>query len=496
MPRSVVVVLWGVVAGVLGPVAIADEQAAVRPAHLAGSWYPGEPEVLAAELGRLLAADKPATLTEKPVALIAPHAGYRFSAPTAAAAYRCLRGHNYRRVIVLAFSHRAANTYAGVDVPDRLTAYQTPLGNVPIDRAACDALLSGPAFGAHPGIDQGEHSLELQLPFLQQVLGEFQLVPLLVGKMSDADCVEAAKAILPWIDDTTLLVASSDFTHYGPRFGYVPFKDDVARDLRALGEKAAAPILRCDYDGFAAHLAATQDTICGRGPIRLLLRVLSMRGGADGVRVGFDTSGNQTGDWANSVTYQALVLTRPAGTLGKAERGLLLGLARETVGAFLSERSTPNPDPSALLDKIQADGACFVTLQNHGRLRGCIGNMTARGPLYAAVIQNAVSACQDRRFISNPVTAAELDELDIEISYLTPMVRVASPDEIVVGRHGLLIALDGRRGVLLPQVAYERGWSREEFLAQTCRKAGLPLGAWKRPDAEIYSFAAEVFGEQ
>ena len=121
--------------------------------------------------------------------------------------------------------------------------------------------------------------------------------------------------------------------------------------------------------------------------------------------------------------------------------------------------------------------------------------MVANGPLCEAVVRNAISACQDRRFVNNPVTADELDELHIEISYLTPMKRVNGASEIIVGQHGLLISLGRYRGVLLPQVAYERGWTRNEFLAQTCRKAGLPLDAWRRPEAEIYSFEAEVFGE-
>ncbi len=143
----------------------------------------------------------------------------------------------------------------------------------------------------------------------------------------------------------------------------------------------------------------------------------------------------------------------------------------------------------------RGDGACFVTLENHGQLRGCIGNMIADGPLHQAVIRNAISACQDFRFVDNPVTVKELDQLHIEISYLTPMKRVKSPDEIVIGRHGLLITLGANRGVLLPQVAYERGWTRAEFLAETCHKAGLPADAWKRPEAVIESFQAEVFGE-
>jgi len=480
----------------LSQVAAMGNDTKVRPAHCAGSWYPGNPTTLAKQVDDLLARASPPSISGKPIAIISPHAGYRYSAPVAAAGYRCLQGHTYKRVIVLAFSHRNAARYHGVDVPSDLTAYKTPLGEVPIDRKACDRLLKDALFTSNPGIDQGEHSLELQLPFLQRVVKDFQLIPLLVGRMSTEDYVQAAKSISPLLDHDTLLVASTDFTHFGPQFGYTPFSDELPKKLRELGDQAAAPLLKCDYDGFVDHLAQTGDTICGRGLVTLLLRILSMRAGATGVRAAFDTSGRMTNDWNNSVTYQSIVFTPPQGTMDMPQRNRLLTLARETVTAYMNGKKLPEIDSGTLSPMLRADGACFVTLQNHGRLRGCIGNMRADKPLYEAVIGNAVSACRDHRFVDNPVTAAELDQLDVEISYLTPMKRIQSTDEIIVGRHGLLITLGPRQGVLLPQVAYERGWTREEFLAQTCRKAGLPLDAWKRPEAEIYSFEAEVFGEQ
>jgi AmmeMemoRadiSam system protein B/AmmeMemoRadiSam system protein A len=475
--------------------ATADENEAVRPARFAGSWYPGKPETLARQLDEWFEGAKPPELSAKPVAVIAPHAGYRYCADVAAAAYAGLRGHTYQRVVVLAFSHRRAGTYRGVDVPRELTAYATPLGAVPIDRAACDRLLENPLFSSNLEIGRDEHSLELQLPFLQRALKDFKLVPLLLGQMSDSECAQAARALLPLIDADTLLVASSDFTHFGRRFGYQPPTDNVPAKIGELAAQAAIPIGACDYDGFVAHLAATQDTICGRGPIRLLLRTLSMQGGARGVRAAWDTSGGMTGDWSSSVTYQSFVFTRRPGTLSKPERAELLRIARQTVTAFLNRGEPPRVDAGKLPAALRAEGGCFVTLENHGQLRGCIGNMTASGPLYEAVVRNAVSACQDRRFVANPVTADELDDLHIEISYLTPMRRVEGKDEIIVGRHGLLVSLMTQRGVLLPQVAYERGWTREEFLAQTCRKAGLPPDAWKRALAQVYSFEAEVFGE-
>jgi AmmeMemoRadiSam system protein B/AmmeMemoRadiSam system protein A len=472
-----------------------DRAASVRPPACAGSWYPGDKAALTREVDTLMEKAPATGVAGKPIAVIAPHAGYRYSAPTAAAGYRCLRGQSYKRVIVMAFSHRFARSYRGIDVPRELTAYETPLGQTPIDREACDALLKQTGFLSQPNAGRDEHSLELQLPFLQRALKDFRLVPLLIGEMSDRDYAQAAAAILPLIDGDTLLVVSTDCTHFGPNYGYEPFKDDPAKRLRELADNAAAPIQNGDYDGFVEHLNKTGDTICGRGPICLLLRILSMQGGAEGVRAAIDMSGSMTNDHANSVTYQSFVFTRRAGRLNEQERTELLRLARQTVKDFLDGKKPIEPPAGKLLEGLRRDGACFVTLENKGDLRGCIGNMASEGPLYQAVIHNATLACQDSRFLGNPVTAKEVGQLHIEISHLTPMERVKEVKEIVIGRHGLLISLGMNRGVLLPQVAYERGWTREEFLAQTCRKAGLPSDAWKQPNAQIDRFEAEVFGE-
>lgn len=470
----------------------------VRPAYCAGSWYPGDRAALEKMADELLAKARPPALADRPIALISPHAGYRYSAAVAATGYRCLQDLPYQRVIVLAFSHRLASTYRGVDVPRELAGYETPLGNIPIDRSVCDALLRKHGFVSSPDTDRGEHSLELQLPLLQRAMKgrDFKLVPLYVGKVDEDDLNRAAEALLPWLDEQTILVASSDFTHFGENFDYVPFRNNVAPNLGELAEQAAAPLYQADYDGFLEHLQKTGDTICGRGPISLLLRILAMRGGAIGVRTGFDTSGAQTGDFENSVTYQSFVFTRRPGQLSSAARRELLKLARQTVGAYLRRQGPPDANAAPLPPEARQKGACFVTLHNYGQLRGCIGNMIADGPLGEAVIRNAINACEDIRFTNEPVTEKELDQLDIEISFLTPMRKIGSVNEIIIGRHGLMISGQGRRGVLLPQVAYERGWTRLQFLGEVCRKAGLPLDAWKKPGVELESFEAEVFGER
>jgi len=469
----------------------------VRQACCAGSWYPGEPSALAEMVDGLLAQAPVPDVRDKPLAIIAPHAGYAYSAPVAAAAYRHLQGHKYKRVILLAFSHRLSGTYNGVDVPGEYTAYATPLGEVPVDRESCDLLLRSTAFASHPGCDRDEHSLELQLPFLQSVAGEFKIVPLHVGRMSTQDYARAAAAMLPLLDADTLLVASTDFTHYGAAFGYEPFRDDIPDNIRKLADNAAQVIENVDFDGFASHIDKTGDTICGRGPISLLMRIFSMKMGVRGLRTAHDTSGRMSGDWSSRcVTYQSFVFVPRESVLDEREQTELLKLARQTAVAFLNKADLPNVEIEKLPAGISQDGACFVTLERHGELRGCIGNMEATGPLYQSVMHNAISACQDRRFIHNPVTAPEIADIDIEISYLTPMQQISDVMKIVVGRDGLLISLGGRRGVLLPQVAAERGWTREEFLQATCRKASLPLDSWKRPEAMISVFTAEVFGER
>ena len=494
LPAVMVMLL---ISGILGRALAGGESGEIRPAYFAGSWYPGDAKSLEGTVDELLAEVAAPEDGRKPMAVIAPHAGYRFSAPVSATAYRYLKGQSYRRVIALGFSHRLAHSYRGVDVPESLAAYQTPLGRIPIDTEACAQLGRHRLFQSQGGVDRQEHSIELQLPFLQRTIGTFKLVPLYLGQMSTEDYVLAAEALLPLVDDDTLIVVSSDFTHYGPNYGYEPFKEEVEEGLTSYAEASARPIEKADFDGFLAHLDKTHDTVCGRGPILLLLRVLSMRGGADGICTGRDMSGRMLNDFTNSVTYQSFVFVKRTHTLNKEERTLLLDLARRTAIAHLTRKPLPAVSAEKLPEGVKRAGACFVTYKNAGALRGCIGNMVASGPLYESVMHNAVNACEDHRFVSDPITASELQKrIDIEISYLTPMEPVSKIEEVIIGRHGLLITLRGYRGVLLPQVASERGWTREQFLMQVCRKAGLPADAWRDPAAELYKFEAEVFGEK
>jgi len=437
-------------------------------------------------------------MAKPPIALIVPHAGYKYSGTVAGKAYATLKGRTYRRVLLFGPSHRARVRGASVL---RVDAYETPLGRIPVDIEARDALLKCPVVSEQPAAHKNEHSVENELPLLQGVLKDFRMVEVLVGDMTSDERATLADAVRALVGEGTLLVVSSDFTHYGPNYGFVPFKDRVPENLRALNDMAVQELLQVDVPGWDAHVARTRDTVCGAKAIGLVLKVLEPWDDVQAVRAAFDTSGRMTGDYTNSVTYASLVFWRTGkeAYLKRAERRTLLHLARDVLKGFIETHKTALDETRYdLAGTLKKPGAAFVTLKNHGRLRGCIGTFVAQAPLYQTIAQMACAAAQDFRFRGDPVTSAELADMDIEISVLTPLEKVRDPlKEIEIGRHGIYIEGRGRSGCFLPQVATETGWSKEEFLSHCAvEKAGLAPDAWKKPGVTVYRFEACVFGEK
>ncbi len=472
-----------------------------REAVFAGSWYEGTEAGLRKQVDRFL--DKAKTVVpDGPVrALISPHAGYTYSGSTAAVGYKTLRGAQVKRVIVLAPSHRYP--LMGASIAD-VTHYSTPLGLIPLDREACDKILENELFSSVPAAHRAEHSLEIQLPFLQRVLEKgFTMIPIVVGETPPDQFEEMTSVLLPYWDENTIIVASSDFTHFGHSFGYVPFEDNVAQNLSKLDHGAANRIVDLDRKGFDKYVAETGATICGRKPISLLLGLADKKG-VSASELFYTTSGEITGDYSHTVSYMSIAMT--GGTFGESyldngcllseeEKQTLLRLARDTLKCWL-ETGRKKPDLSAydITDRLKSDFGAFVTLKKKGDLRGCIGYLVARGPLFEAVMNNTVNAAaHDVRF--PPVALKEEPDIRIEISALSPLVRVKDIKEIVVGRDGLIITKGLNRGTLLPQVATEYGWDRITFLEHTCHKAGLPKNAYKEPDVVIERYSAQVFGE-
>jgi AmmeMemoRadiSam system protein B/AmmeMemoRadiSam system protein A len=466
----------------------------VHPCAGADRWFPGDGD----RLGRLVDAylsGMTIPMAKPPVALIVPHAGYQFSGTVAGKAYATLKGRSYKRVILLGLSHVAPMRGASVL---SVNAYETPLGAIPVDIEARDALLKCSAVTEQPAAHEREHSVENQLPMLQRAIKDFKMVEVLVGDLTGAQRAALADAVRGLVTDGTLLVASSDFTHYGPNYGYVPFNDRVPERLQMLNNAACEKIMQIDVAGWDVHLDQSKDTICGRAGIGLLLKVVEPWEDVRAVRVAFDASGQQSGDWTNSVTYASLVFWREGAGLTKAEQETLLRLARDTVAGFLKAGRPPETDAARydLTPALKAQGAAFVTLKNGGELRGCIGHIFAVAPLYESVTENACHACRDPRFTDNPIAEKEVPKLSIEISVLSPIRRLTDLKSIKLGRDGLVMGRGQRRGLFLPQVPIEQGWDRQQYLENLCRKAGLPVDALQDPQTEFYRFTAQVFGEE
>lgn len=491
----------------------------VFQSSLAGQWYPADKEALANAIGGYLEeADTPPF--DNVQALILPHAGYRYSGPVAAYGIKTAAGKEYRRVIVMGPTHRMP--MEGIaSVPDGPTHYATPLGEVPLDLECIEALKKHPEFHTVPGAHQQEHSVQIELPLLQQALGTFTFVPIVVGQLEAPTARKMAQILAGLVGPETLVVASSDFTHYGANFDYIPFTDNVQANLEKLDMGAWAFIEKKDVDGFSGYLEKTGATICGRHPISILLAMLPPESAAHLLK--YDTSGRMTHDNANSVSYLAIAFTgawekcrtgAPAGrngrkgepmetqdanteTLSDNDKEQLLKLARGTIEYYFKNGRTPAA-PSDLGIEItpgmkQTMGA-FVTLKKNGQLRGCIGEIIPTRPLYQAVIAQAVNAAvRDPRFPE--VEQAELPEISIEISALTPSKPVDSYNDIVIGKHGMTLEKRGRRAVFLPQVAPEQGWDLDQTLTYLATKAGLAPDDWKQ-GAKFTVFEAIVFHEE
>jgi AmmeMemoRadiSam system protein B/AmmeMemoRadiSam system protein A len=480
--------------GLLLPAVVTAVQAeTVRPAAVAGFWYPGDKARLGAYVDGLLNGEDHAGGSQGQVrALIAPHAGYRYSGAVAGAAYRLLRGHKFNRVLLLGPSHHGS--FHGLSIA-AVTHYETPLGRIPLDLDAVRQLRASDLVTADPAAHREEHSLEMQLPLLQRALQPgWQLVPVLVGQLLPEDYPAAAELLRPLLDDNTLVVVSSDFTHYGPRFGYLPFPDDADTPARleALDSGSLGYILDKNPQGFLDYKKRTGTTICGYQPVALLLHLLPAD--SEGELVTYATSGQLTGDFGNSVSYMSIVFRTPGNDasmpdpadsveLSDSDMQLLHKLASAAVEIAARPRDDATMQYLLQLEKdippaLEEPAGVFVTLMKSGQLRGCIGSGRPVYPLYQAVVTSAIQAASsDHRY--TPVQPDELEGMDIEVSVMTRPVSVDSYLDFVLGEDGIILEKDGHTALFLPEVPVKYNWNREQLLNQLAMKAGLPGVAWK-----------------
>jgi AmmeMemoRadiSam system protein B/AmmeMemoRadiSam system protein A len=432
--------------------------AGIRPAAVAGTFYPGELGMLARDLEALLGAARARTPSEAPVpkAIIAPHAGYIYSGAIAASAYArvALAAGRIRRVILLGPAHRVP--VIGLASPG-VAAFETPLGAVPVDEVAL-AALSGlnqvaPSRDAHAL----EHSLEVHLPFLQTVLGKFSVVPLVVGRAGPEEVAQVLERL--WGGEETLLVVSSDLSHYL----------DYAR-AQAKDRETARAILNREptLDPYQA---------CGAAPVNGLLLAASRRGLVPEL-LDLRNSGDTAGDRSRVVGYASFAFLPQAHGATDDPGEVLIPIARSAIGGILG-LGFQTPEHHAFLHE---QGACFVTLTRHGNLRGCIGTLQAHRRLLDDVKANAKAAAfLDPRFA--PLTATELKSTLIEVSLLSPSepLSFASEEEAIAalrpGIDGVVLQYEQQRGTFLPQV-WEQLAEPRDFLAHLKRKAGLSPDFW------------------
>ena len=464
-------------------------------------WYPADARALRRQIGGFF---EKAVVARKNnvIALILPHAGYRYSGQTAAFGLRAV-AKQYKRIVVIGPSHRV-NMPGVLSVP-AATHYSTPLGEVPLDTQFMERLKTNTMFRSIPQAHGYEHSVQIEVPLLQYTQPNFKLVPIVAGQCSPAQVSRAADTLLSLVDSDTLVVASSDFVHYGSNYGYTPFGENIPDQIEKLDMGAYEHIANLDSKGFLEYKQKTGATICGYIPVAILLAMVAESTKAELMQ--YATSGELMGDFTNSVSYLSVAFTgkwqkahrteeeEQTERLSDSDKTELLKLARQSLQFYLEEKKMPRPSDVGVevTSAMKRRGAAFVTLKKHRMLRGCIGDILPRGPLYESVIRNAVNAgVNDHRF--PPVTAGEYDQLVFEISALTVPKIIVSPEQIRIGTDGVILRKQGRSAVYLPQVAPEQGWDVDQMLSHLSTKAGLPADAWKQ-DAQFLVFQADVFGE-
>ena len=471
------------------------QQSKTREPAVAGAFYPRDPEKLRTMINDYLQQVPRQNVEGTVRALIAPHAGYIYSGPVAAHAYKLIQGKDYDAVVVLAISHRYPFNGASIYDGDM---YQTPLGSIPLHTELISRMReASPRIHYEPLAHTQEHSLEVHLPFLQVVLeNDFELIPVILGDARYETAQDVAGAIASIAKDKNILVvASTDLSHFHPY-----------AEARDLDTETVEQILNLKPEELARFFEKNPERACGRCPVVTAALYADMIGASERKILTYANSGDTAGDKSQVVGYVSAVFSeeveqgshsRPSGeqsenTFSEKTKQELFSLVRNTIRQKLKDGTvsfvqSDNPE-------LQTENGAFVTLHTQeGALRGCIGNFVSNQPLYKTIQEMALAAAfRDPRF--PPVSLEELGDLRAEISVLSPMEKIDDVSAIELGKHGIYIKKGFRSGTFLPQVATETGWDLEEFLGHCAQdKAGIGWDGWK--DAEVYVYTADVFGE-
>ncbi len=469
----------------------------------AGSYYPADPVALKNDLRQLFAESVKTDQRMDIRAIISPHAGYVFSGEVAASAFSAIpKNRKYKNIFLIGSSHvmafEGASVYYSGD-------FITPLGKIKVNRVIANTLRNGnPLFKFKTDAHNQEHSLEVQVPFIQYYFEDPPpIIPIIIGTNNIDNIKKISEALKPYFTEDNLFVISSDFSHYPP-YDLAKEVDKITAD--AIVSKDPDIFLDALRKNASRSIKGLATSMCGWTSGLLLLYLAENDPDLEFKKISYCNSGDTPyGNKDEVVGYNAIILENKKKINPSAKRASemvfsedetqqLIGIARESIRMMLYDKNQFRINPDKMPPALKEEMGAFVTLKIDGVLRGCIGKFISTDPLCEVVRQMALaSAFEDHRF--TPLTKEEFNKIEIEISVLSPLRKIDNISEIVLGKHGIYISKDLRSGTMLPQVATENNWTVEQFLGYTSRdKAGLGWDGWK--NADIYIYEAAVLEEK
>lgn len=468
-----------------------------RQPCVAGKFYPGSANELKEELEQFFSNALPPKQGHLR-AIVTPHAGYVFSGQVAATAFNQINSNDeYERIFLIGSSHQTY--FDGASIYNKGN-YITPLGVIPVDLELANRLIiENAVFEFRPEAHLKEHSLEVQLPFLQYHLKPgFRIVPIIIATQSKAKIQKISDVLKPFFTPNNLFVISSDFSHY-PDYDKATEVDK--RTAKAIASNSAVEFLAAIHHNETRQIPGLATAMCGWSAMLALLNITEKIPGLRFSLLNYSNSGDAVyGDKERVVGYWAIALHEKSEEgaqrvmLSDEDKHQLISMARDSIKSAVTKTNYKPLESESLSDTLRSPLGVFVSVYVAGDLRGCIGRFDPKEPLNQSVCGLAVSAAtSDSRF--SPVRKNELDQLSVELSVLTPLKKIDSIDEIKPGIHGIYVKKGFNSGTFLPQVAVKNNWNREEFLGYCSRdKARIGWNGWKQ--AEIYTFEAIVFGDE
>jgi len=443
-----------------------------RDPYVAGGFYPGEPSLLNTKVNKYLKNAKKLSIKNFR-GIVVPHAGYIYSGQVAAHAYANL-DKNIKRVFIIASNHsREAPPFkCSISVHDY---YRTPSGKIKVSEVA-KKFLSRKLCTYVPQAHT-THVIEVQLPFLQRVLSDFEIIPIIIGGANFNELMNLAEAVNEHFDEKSLIIASSDLSHFHP------YKEAVKLDrscISAIERQSIDKVIRCEA--------------CGTAAILILLEISSKEGWTS-IALDYKNSGDTAGSKDSVVGYSSIAFYEEG--LSDKDKKKLLEFSKNVLHTFIRKNTFPKINKSNFPKTVFKKQGCFVTLKKNHQLRGCIGHILPHAPLLDCIRENTVNAAlSDSRF--KPVSADELRDINIEISVLSvpSKLKAITPEKrlgaLVPKKHGVILKNGFNQSTYLPQV-WEDLPEKEYFLKRLCIKGGMNGDCWKDPETEIYTYEATVF---